>query len=152
MPYKKLQIKHLSSKMTAFKKLQAVPVPPSGWVKAIRTSLGMSLQQLGNRLAISKQSVMDIEKREKEGSITLRALRETANAMDMQLVYGLIPKDGSLDNLIDRKASELARKVVMRTSTTMRLEDQENSKKRIEEAIKERTQEIKNKIPKTLWD
>lgn len=152
MPYKKLQIKHLSSKMTAFKKLQDVPVPPSGWVKAIRTSLGMSLQQLGNRLAISKQSVMDIEKREKEGSITLRALRETANAMDMQLVYGLIPKDGSLDNLIDRKASELARKVVMRTSTTMRLEDQENSKKRIEEAIKERTQEIKNKIPKTLWD
>jgi len=34
----------------------------------------------------------------------VKSLRETANALDMQLVYGLVPKDGSLDALIDRKA------------------------------------------------
>ena len=35
--------------------------------------------------------------------------------MDMQLVYGFVPNDGTLDALIDRKAKELARQIVMRT-------------------------------------
>jgi len=34
----------------------------------------------------------------------------------------------------------------------MQLEDQGNSKERIEKAIKERTEEIKNELPKVLWD
>jgi hypothetical protein len=70
----------------------------------------------------------------------------------MQLVYALIPKDGSLQALIDRKANELATKIVMRTSQSMKLEDQENSEQRIKQAIQERTIAIKNELPKTLWD
>lgn len=88
----------------------------------------------------------------KDGSLTIKSLRETADALDMHLVYGFIPKDGSLDALIDRKAKQLATQIVLRTSNTMKLEDQENSKKRIAKAIKERTTEIKNEMPKTLWD
>jgi hypothetical protein len=72
--------------------------------------------------------------------------------MDMQLVYGFLPNDGSLDALIERRARELAAKIVMRTATTMELEDQANSKKRIETAIKERTVAIQNEMPKILWD
>ena len=34
----------------------------------------------------------------------------------------------------------------------MKLEDQENSKERIEQAIRERAFEIKNELPKILWD
>jgi hypothetical protein len=72
--------------------------------------------------------------------------------MDMHLVYGFVPVDGNLDALIDRKAKELATQIVMRTSNTMKLEDQENTKKRIEKAIQERTDSIKNEMPKILWD
>jgi predicted DNA-binding mobile mystery protein A len=135
-----------------FDSLKKVVMPPTGWVKAIRTAIGMSMQQLGNKLNVSKQAVMDIEKREKEGSITIKSLREIARAMDMQLVYGFLPNDGSLDALIERRARELAAKIVMRTATTMELEDQANSKKRIETAIKERTVAIQNEMPKILWD
>ena len=46
----------------------------------------------------------------------------------------------------------MAKKIVERTSNTMKLEDQANSKKRIEKAIKERASEIINKTPKILWD
>ena len=127
-------------------------IPPTGWVKAIRTALGMSMQQLGNKLKISKQGILDIEKREKEGSITIKSLREIARAMDMQLVYGFLPNDGSLDALIERRAAEIATQIVMRTSNTMKLEDQANSNERIEEAIKERAIAIKNEMPKILWD
>lgn len=126
--------------------------PPTGWIKAIRTALGISMRQLGNRLSITKQSVQDIEKREQEGSITLKALKEAAKALDMQLVYGFVPNDGTLEALIDRKAKELATQIVSRTSNTMKLEDQENSKQRIEKAIEERAIVLKNEMPKSLWD
>lgn len=147
-----LQYNHLSNKMIAFAFLQKVAVPPTGWLKAIRLALGMSSQQLAKKLSVTRQGVQDMERREKEGSITLKTLREAANALDMQLVYGFVPTDGTLDALVDRKAKELAKQIVLRTSHTMKLEDQENSQQRIEKAIEERATEIKNEMPKTLWD
>jgi predicted DNA-binding mobile mystery protein A len=152
MSKKSLQIQQLNSKMLAFASLKKVAPPPTGWLKAIRNAIGMSMLQLGKRLSITKQSVQDIERREKDGSISIKALREAAKALDMQLVYGFVPNDGSLEQLIDRKAKELATHIVQRTSNTMKLEDQENSKQRIEKAIDERAAIIKHEMPKTLWD
>ncbi len=152
MGKKSLQLQQLNSKMLRFTSLKQVAMPPTGWIKAIRTAIGMSMQQLGNKLNVSKQGVMDIEKREKDGSITIKSLREIARAMDMQLVYGFVPNDGSLDALIEKRATELATQIVMRTANTMKLEDQANSKKRIEAAIRERATAIQNEMPKILWD
>lgn len=152
MSKKSLQIQQLNGKMLAFASLQKVAPPPTGWIKAIRNAIGMSMLQLGKRLSITKQSVQDIERREKDGSISIKALREAARALDMQLIYGFVPNDGSLEALIDRKAKELATQIVQRTSNSMKLEDQENSKQRIEKAIEERATIIKNEMPKTLWD
>lgn len=152
MAKKNLQIQQLNSRMKAFPGLDKTPIPPTGWIKAIRAALGISLQQLGNKLSITKQSVLDIEKREKEGTITIKALREAGKALDMQLVYGFVPNDGSLEALIERKAEALATQIVLRTSNTMKLEDQENSKRRIKKAIKERALVIQNEMPKILWD
>jgi predicted DNA-binding mobile mystery protein A len=143
----------LNTKMQVFIPLRGVVMPPTGWIRAIRAALGMSLMQLGNKLnGITKQSVSELETREKDGSITIKSLQEVAKALDMQLVYGFIPNDGSLDALIERKANELATKIVLRTSNSMKLEDQENSKERIEKAIQERATTIKNEVPKILWD
>ena len=152
MGKKSLQLQQLNSKMLGFASLKQVAIPPTGWIKAIRTSIGMSMLQLGNKLNVSKQGILDIEKREKDGSITIKSLKEIARALDMQLVYGFVPNDESLDALIEKRATELATKIVLRTSNTMKLEDQGNTKKRIEKAIKERAEEIKSEMPKILWD
>lgn len=152
MNKKRLQLEQLERKLESFSEAQKETMPPTGWLKAVRSTLGMSLQQLAAKLSITKQSVQEIELREKEGSITLKNLRDTADALDMQLVYGLVPKDGTIEALIDRKAKELALKIVSRTSNTMKLEDQENSKERLKKAIEERTAVIKNELPKMLWD
>lgn len=152
MSVKSLQIQQLDDKMMIYSNLMKVVAPPSGWVRTIRTALGMTLQQLGKKLVLTKQSVQDIEKREQDGSITLNALSAVANALDMQLVYGFVPKDGSLEALIERKAGELAKQIVLRTSNTMKLEEQENSKQRIEKAIAERLIALKNEMPSSLWD
>jgi len=152
MSKKSLQIQQLNAKMLAFASLQKVAAPPTGWIKAIRTAVGMSMQQLGSKLSITKQSVQDIEKRENDGTISIKSLREAARVLDMKLVYGFVPNDGSLELLIERKAKELATQIVLRTSNTMKLEDQENTKSRIEKAIQERATIIKNEMPKILWD
>lgn len=152
MKGKSLQLQQLNHKMEAFAALKQVAIPPTGWIKAIRTSLGMSLLQLGNKLAISKQGVSDIEKREQEGAITIKSLREVAKALDMQLVYGFVPNDGSLEALIEKRSVQLAKEIVLRSSNTMHLEDQGNSEKRIKKAIKERAEILKNDLPKILWD
>lgn len=148
----RLQIEQMESKIRGFSVASKVPVPPSGWLKAIRLSLGMSMQQFADKLSITRQSARGIEIREREGSITLKSLREAAEALDMQLVYGLVPKDGSIDALIDRKARELATQIVSRTSISMKLEDQENSKERLQRAIEEMVIALKNDLPKILWD
>ena len=71
MGKKSLQLQQLNNKMWRFATLKQVATPPTGWIKAIRTTIGMSMQQLGNKLNISKQAILDIEKREKEGLITI---------------------------------------------------------------------------------
>lgn len=138
--------------MLYLKQLNTIAVPPTGWIKAIRNALGMSAQQLGNKLSMTRQGVQDLENREKEGTVTLKSLREAARAMDLHLVYGFVPVDGSLEELIGRKAREMAEQIVGRTNATMKLEDQENSQQRIEKAIEERTIALKNEMPKSLWD
>ncbi|HAC14686.1 MAG TPA: mobile mystery protein A [Bacteroidetes bacterium] len=152
MDTRKLQIEQLERRIKFFAEAQKLPNPPTGWIKAVRLALGMTLQQLASKLTITNQSARELEIREKEGTITLKTLREAAQALDMDLVYGLVPKDGSLDNYIDKKAREMAKKIVNRTSTTMKLEDQENTQERIQKAIETRTEDIKQSLPKALWD
>ena len=148
MDKKKLQIEQLESRIKLFSPTLQLPNPPTGWVKAIRSALGMTMQQLANKLGITKQSVQEIELREKEGSITLKSLKETARALDMELVYGFVPKEGTLDKYLESKARFLAEQIVYRTSISMKLEDQQNSNERIKKAIDERTILIKQELPK----
>jgi predicted DNA-binding mobile mystery protein A len=147
-----LRLQQLNQKTALFGKIVSISKLNEGWIMTLRKTLGITLEQMANKLGVTKQNVMLMEKRELEGNITLKSLKELGNAMDMQLVYGFVPKDGSIDAMIERKALELATKIVMRASQTMKLEDQENSKLRLQKAIAERTLQIKNEMPKLLWD
>lgn len=147
-----LLIQQLNRKMQSLANLKEASEPSQGWIKTIRTALGISLQQVGNKLGITKQGVLDIEKREQSGAITINALREVAKVLDMQFVYGFVPNATSLDALIEQRATELATQIVMRTAQTMSLEDQANTEERLQNAIKERASNIINEMPKLLWD
>lgn len=95
-------------KLEVFKDLKVTIVPTKGWVNTVRMALKMSLRQLGNRLNIAPQSTKEIEEREANGTITLNSLRDVANAMDMQLVYGFVSKHESLEQMIEKRAATLA--------------------------------------------
>ncbi len=84
------------------------------------------MRQLGNMMSITPQSVKEIEEREKSGTITLKVLRQFGQVLNLKLVYGFIPSDGSLEKIIEQRALVLAKEIVNRTSASMKLENQEN--------------------------
>ncbi len=148
----KLIIEQLDSKLNPFIDTKNIQVPERGWIHTIRTALNMTLQQLGKKLDIKAPSVKDAEEREVSGSITLKSLKEVGDAMDMQLVYALVPKQKSIDELVISKSHDLAKKIVLRTGHNMKLENQGISDNKIKDAIEELADEIKREMRKTLWD
>jgi len=142
----------VDNKLLAFGIVNGVIPPAEGWVHAIRSGIKMSLRQLGERLSVTPQSVKELETREKAGTVTLEALEKAGKALNMKLVYGFIPVEGSLNEMIAKRAREVATKIVMRTSMTMKLEDQEIASEKIESAIDELTEELQREMPRYLWD
>lgn len=117
----------LDERLSALKPGSRFAVPPKGWVRAIRDALGMSAIQLGARLGVKPQSVADLEKSEALGTIQLKTLRKTAEALDCTLVYALVP-NSSLEDIVQKRARDLARKELARIGHSMDLEAQGLSK------------------------
>jgi predicted DNA-binding mobile mystery protein A len=147
---KKLRIEQLDSKLGSYANFPEVPA--KGWIQGIRTALKMSFRQLGSRLGIAAQSAQEMEEREQTGNISLKSLREVASALDMKLVYGFVPREASFEKMLEKQALSVARKIVMRTDNTMKLEDQRVSTERVEKAVRELADEIKREMPRYLWD
>ena len=148
----KLLIEQLDQKLQPFSETRKVLVPERGWINTIRTSLNMTMAQLGAKLNITRQGVKRIEESEANGTITLNSLKDVANAIDLKLVYALVPLNGSINDLIQIKAEKLARKIVLRTNQNMKLEDQGIGDEKIDKTIKELASEIKREMKKSLWD
>jgi predicted DNA-binding mobile mystery protein A len=142
----------LDKKLIQFNNLEKLVVPPNGWIYSIRQGINMSLRQLGKRLSITPQSVKEIEEREKTGTISLKVLKQVAAALDMYFVYGFIPRDKTLAKMVEKRALELAKQIVERTSIQMNLEDQKINEIRLKQAVKEKAEELTKEIPSILWD
>ncbi len=149
---RKLLIEQLDQKLQSFQKTELVLVPNKGWIHTIRTALNMTMAQLGARLKITRQGVRSIEESETKGSISINSLKEVGEALDLKFVYGFVPKNGTIDNLVNIKAEKLARKIALRTHQNMKLEDQGIGDEKINEAIKELADEIKREMRRSLWD
>lgn len=149
---RKLLVEQLDQKLKAFQNMEMVVIPNKGWVSTIRTTLNMTLEQLGAKLKITRQGIKKVEESEANGTITLNSLKEIGKAMDLKFVYGFVPNDGTIDNLITKKAEQLAQKIVWRTNQNMRLEDQGIGEEKIKEAISELADELKREMKKSLWD
>tara|TARA_R110001583_G_scaffold194814_1_gene367185 strand:- start:442 stop:900 length:459 start_codon:yes stop_codon:yes gene_type:complete len=148
---KKIAIEQLDRKLKPFYEIKNIDVPERGWVYTIRTTLNMTLQQLGYKLRITSQGVKDIEKRELSGSISIKSLKEIGKALDMQFVYGFVSNHNSIDKFIELKARELAEKIVLKNSNSAE-GNMELSEDEMQQEIEDFAHEIKREVPKTLWD
>lgn len=124
--------------------------PNKGWIKAIRTAIGMTARQLSERLGISQQSTTQLEDNEALETITIKSLRKVAAALDCKLVYAIVPNQGSLENLIKQQAYKKAMELIMPVDHSMRLELQ--GVDNIEEKILELAEDLAKNINSSLWD
>jgi predicted DNA-binding mobile mystery protein A len=152
MKNQKLIIDQIDRKLSQFQGLSQISLPEQGWIRSIRIALNMTLKQLGKRLNITPPSVKEMEDREKNGTISINILKKFGEAMDMKFVYGFIPQKGSINEIINQQAYEVAKVIVLRTAKNMELEDQLVFNGQIEKAINEKKNEIIRELPKYLWE
>ncbi|MEZ4722966.1 MAG: mobile mystery protein A [Flavobacteriales bacterium] len=149
---KQLLVGQLDQKLAKFKESELVQTPAEGWINAIRTTINMTREQLGAKLGMTKGAVQKIEEREATGQITINKLREAGQGLNMKFVYGFVPMEGSIQNLIDKESEKLARKIVLRTNQNMKLEDQGIGDEKLNQTIEELALEIKRELRRSLWD
>lgn len=124
--------------------------PARGWVRAIREALGMTTAQMAARMGVTQPRVVELEKSEPTGAVTLQSLERAAEALGCHLVYVLVPRQ-PLTQTVRARAIRAAEKQFAAIEQTMRLEDQTvDPKKRI--ATRERLITELMQKPARLWD
>ena len=122
--------------------------PPRGWIRALRDALGMTAEQLGERMGVTQPSVQRLELSEAEGTIQLNSLRKAAAALDCEVVYALVPRR-TLKQTFHTEATRVARRELGLIGHTMALEDQavedEDDEERLRRFIAEELD------PRELW-
>ena len=148
----KLVLEQLDNKMKSLSAVSELSLPSEGWMYNIRQALGISLKQLGEKMKLTPAGVKEMEKREKNSSVSLKSLNDFASALDLKFIYAFVPKNGSFEKMIEKRAYEIAEHIVLKTSHSMSLEAQQNNPARIKKAISDRAQQIIHEMPKYLWD
>jgi predicted DNA-binding mobile mystery protein A len=138
--FKDLRRKQLDRSLAPYRAAAAAPRPPKGWIRAVRNALGVSSGELARRLGTSRQLPLQMEKAEAEDRITLKSLRAAANALDCDLVYALVPRAETMQELIEGRARAQAQEHVIGVEHSMALENQAVG--RIDEAVEAETRRI----------
>ena len=141
--FRSLRLKQLDRALEPYLAARKELRPPKGWIRAIRQALGISAGELARRLGTSRQLPLQMEKGEAEDRITLKSLRAAADALDCDLVYALVPRADSMQELIESRVRSEVRERVLAIEHSMALENQAAG--RIEEAIEEETQRLTGK-------
>src|ERR1700760_3308881 len=100
-------IRHLDKRFLSLRPLANIQRPPKGWLRAIRDALGMTTAQYGKRLGVSQPRIVELEKSEQEGSVTLNTLQRAAEALGCRLFYVLVP-ERPLAEVVTKRAKLVA--------------------------------------------
>jgi predicted DNA-binding mobile mystery protein A len=149
--FDRLRIRQLDQSLASFRQLNAKQPPEGGWARAIRESLGMSQRQLAERMGVSKTTVYSAERNEARGAIKLESLEALADGLDCDLVYAFVPSE-SLEATLEKRAEEVAGKLVEAVSTSMELEEQGVPYEERRRQVAELALELLAKRPADFWD
>lgn len=145
-----LIIDQLNVTLERLSPLKTVKTPHKGWIRAIRDALGMSGTQLAERLQVSRPRIPRLEQDELTGSVTLKSMRQAAEAMDCVFIYALVPRT-SLNEMIRTQAKKVAATRLKRTSHTMLLEDQMITGLDQQREYHAMVDELVQEMPRDLW-
>lgn len=113
----------------------------------------MSTRQLAVKMGVEHAAILQFEKREAEGKVSLETLQKVARAMRCQLVYAIVPEDplSSLESIMDDQALQAARALISLVDHTMHLEQQGLSSEQSFEQVRELATQLKTNLDPSLW-
>ena len=144
-------IRHLDKRFATLRPLTRNPRPPKGWLRAVRDALGMTTAQLARRIGVTQPRIIELEKAEISGTVTLHSLQRAAEALGCQVIYALVPSR-PLAEVVRTRAELIAEKQLVSVRHTMSLEDQTVQDKEANKELRQQfVQELLRK-PARLWD
>ncbi|HEX5182124.1 MAG TPA: mobile mystery protein A [Allosphingosinicella sp.] len=143
--------KHLERRFMPIRAVADFERPPKGWVRAIRDALGLTTRQLGARLGRAHSNVTVLERNEASDAVTLKLLREAAEAMDCTFVYALVP-NRPLDAILRERAARVADRLLAPVSHSMALENQGLDRAALAAERERLIEELLSGDPRRLWD
>lgn len=148
--YNHLRLEQLQAALKTYQVLLAKQAPPRGWLKEIREALGRTERQQAARLGIAGSTLHKSEQSEAQERISLGQLRKLADGLDCDLVYALVPRQ-PLTEVVQNRATQLAREEVYGVAHTMSLEDQRPTDERIQKQVVRRAEELLRGKWSDLW-
>lgn len=150
--HKQIARLQLDATLSLFSGIRTVQPPARGWIRAVRESLGMSGKQLAQRLKVSQPRVHRLEQDEPSGALTLKTMRQAAEALDCVFVYALVPRRSSLEETVREQARLVATERLQRVGHTMLLEAQGLSGKEQQASLDAAIEELVRETPKDIWE
>ena len=148
--FSQLKLRQLDAALTCWRSADLPSRPSSGWLKAIRESLGMTATHLAGRLGVRTSTVTRLETSEADDTISLVTLRRAAEALGCELQYALVPRQ-SLSDTLEACANSVAREQMAGISHTMGLEAQATSAHALDEQTRTLAQSLLKGSRRVLW-
>ena len=147
---------YISQISKKFKSLKDLPewlrqfLAPEEQIKMIRTTLGMTQNQLAKKIGFSSNvPVTELENKEKEP--TIETLKKYASALECELLIRFVPKK-EIKNLLNELAEKKARKIVSLSVSNSAMELQKPDKETIETEVERVKKEFLEKRKSALWE
>ena len=142
--------KHLDRQVAQIRP-EAFRKPPKGWIRAVRDALGLTTRQLAARMDRSQPSITALEKNETTEAITLKSLRQAAEALDCRLVYAIVPNN-TFEAMARKQARRAAETRLRRIDHAMGLEAQGVRPTELEAELDRLTEELLRTGGSRLWE
>ncbi len=136
----------------AYAQVKDLHIPPEGWLRTARNALGMSGAQLAKRMQVTRANISKTELAEQSGAVSIKNMQQIAEAMECRFVYAVIPKDGSVGDILKNRAIKKAKEVVKKTDLQMALEAQSLTKEQLEFEVNRIAEDILKNDLSSLWD
>jgi len=101
---------------------KSVSQPAGGWLRVVRQALGLAQADLAKNTGMTQQAYAQFERGEIKGTLSIGNLQRSAEAMDCDLVYFLVPRTKSFGELARRHDPKF--KHLQASEHSMALEDQ----------------------------
>lgn len=145
-----LRLDQTERALAPFASLRGQAVPPGGWLRTVREALGRSVRAQAERAGVHASTLYHSETAEAEQRITLAQLRKLAEALDCEVVYGLVPRQ-PLGDVVQAQAERRAQQEVLGVAHSMGLEAQRPSDPFVQRQIAQRRDALLAGSWSRLW-